>query len=97
MILPYSKIVDKLNSIVVVIETCIAKILISKDQILLQEITLLMITHESLCVMLEQGGVTKEVQDLIDNLAHLTNLLNKKLLPNSEQTHQISNPNKLMN
>ena len=60
------QITSKLNSIVALIKRCATKTLATQDPVLTQEVMLSVITHETLCSLVEQEGPTQKVVELVN-------------------------------
>lgn len=60
------QVVQKLNAIVELVKHCATKALPTKEQSLMQEVTLAVVTHEGLCKLFEQEGPTENVILLIN-------------------------------
>jgi hypothetical protein len=75
-----AQIVRKLNVIVELVRLCAAKALPTQDQLLMQEVSLAVITHEGLCKLLEQEGESEKVVTLTNEFGRAVADLYKNII-----------------
>lgn len=65
-----TQLVQKLNAIAELIRHCATKVIPTQNQMLMQEVSLAVVTHEGLCKLFEQNGPTESVILLVNQFGH---------------------------
>lgn len=88
-----TQVIQKLNAIVELVRHCATKAVSTQDQTLMQEVTLAVVTHESICKMFEEHGPAENVVVVVNEFGHTVAKLYNKLdtfKPQSIRTPQIN-------